>query len=202
MPVAVIASMLPAPSWAQSPKYIYVGGGGQWTDVRCAVKPAVDGDGRLEGGYFDASLGLARIGRISTHITGDYFGGETSGSKRETQCFRIGGGAGFAPIERLEIVGRVYYVDVEMDASTTASKLNETGYNVEGMLRYMASEKAEVTLSYDYTELDTIDNKDLQIGLNYNFTDMIAGTARGIVFDKDTGFSLGIRFYFGDTLFR
>ncbi len=199
---AVLLPSIGAAQDARGPRYTYLGAGYEWTDTKCAVRPE---DERIEGYIVEGSLGIFRF----LHLLGEYSDGDsdftnpnTGASKeRDFTCYRLGLGGSYGLTDTVDIVGRVYYVDTEIDGRLTPNDLDDDGYEAEGLLRIMASEKTEVHVGFSFTELSDIDDRDVRIGLVYNLTPMVALGFGGIVFDDDTGFNAGVRVYLGDSLF-
>lgn len=184
------------------PKNSYFGAGYEWTDVKYAVKES----GEKHDGYkIEGSLGLFDW----LHVYGEAFDGDFSGTLVDggpsedvkTKGFHLGLGVSYPLTDSWDAVLRAAYVDVEQ--SSRSLTIDDDGYMVEGMVRAMASDRAEIFVGYSYTDIDEsdIDNRDAFVGLVYSLSDIIALKAKGIVFDDDTGFELGVRVYFGDSLF-
>jgi len=199
------AAMLPAVALAeQGPRYTYLGLSYEWTDVKYAVR---EQDQSHDGFKIEGSVALSNW----LHLFGEYSDGDFSQSV-ETEVepgefvttrhdldfsgYQVGLGVSYPLNGTVDIVGRAAYVYAELD------NIDDDGFMVEGLIRAMISERAEIEVGYRYTELrdSDIDNRDLSVALTYNITDMFAVRARGIIFDNDTGIELGVRVYFGDDL--
>lgn len=198
---ALLLPSLGSAQAAQGPRYTYLGVSYEWTDAKCAVKPE---DERIEGYNIAGSVGVFDF----LHILGEYSDGDTdytdpvtSASKeRDFECWRLGLGANYGLNDTVDLVGRVYWVDAEIDGRQTTATLDDDGYEVEGLVRIMASEKTEVHVGYSYTELSDIDDRQIRVGLVYSVTPMVALRFGGVVFDDDSGVDIGLRAYFGDSL--
>lgn len=211
---AVIASVLfPAAVWADGPGYTYLGATYEWTDVKYGVNPGVDSNfnnGSFEGADIDLSLGVLSW----LHVAGQAFSGDClkcgtdeSGGQfdQDFTGYKIGLGfnVGLDLIglnEDTDVVLRGNFIDVDID-SQTQSSITDDGWSAEGLVRSQISEHAEVMVGYEYEDVGPVKNRDLKVGLAYQFKWGLTLTTNAIVFDDDTGFDLGIRWYFGKLLF-
>lgn len=198
------------------PDYTYLGVSYEWTDVKYGVKPSVDeryNNGTLEGYNIDASLGVLGW----AHLLGQYFDGtctpcgtnpDGSFFDQDLKGYKAGAGIsiGFETVgwnDRTDLVLRGYYADVEHSNLNvdSPSSLTGNGWIAEGSIRSQITPKAEFEVGYAYQDVGDVKNRDLMIGLNYRLFGGLALLAKGIVFDDDTGFELGVRWYFGDLIF-
>jgi len=161
------------------------------------------------GQYFDG-----QCAPCGTRSTGEPFDQDFKSYK-----VGLGGNIGFDLIglnDRTDLVLRAFYIDTEQKGlnpdSTTFDPLTGDGYELEAVIRSQISPKAEFEVGYAYQALTTNNcgqtsgnladcdssNRDVTIGLNYRVWSGITLLARGIIFDDDTGFELGVRWYFGD----
>lgn len=214
----VVAGMTPATAAEQAPRYTYLHAGYQWVDVNYAVRQdQAEHDGvRVEG-----SLGLLDTGRFGVHAFGEWFDGDFggtcwastddgcapgAGSDRDSESWTLGLGASFALTEVVDLVARAAYVDAEIGSQTAAGlpKVDDEGYTVEGLVRGGISETVELEAGYRYSDFDDSDiqNADVLLGIGYHLNDWLTLRARGVVFDDDSGFELGVRAYFGGLLGR
>ena len=209
----VATALFPVAVWADGPGYTYVGASYEWTDVKYGVNPGGDPDfnfGKFEGVDIDASLGILGF----MHVNGQVFGGDCLGCgtdpsgaefDQDFTAYKIGLGfnLGLDMIgldENTDVILRGNFIDVDMDSQTQGS-IKDDGWSAEVGVRSQISDKAEVLVGYEYQEVGPVKNRDLKVGLAYNFWGGITLTGDAIVFDDDTGFSLGIRWYFGKLLF-
>ena len=218
--VAVLAASAMGSAAAQTedpgPGYTYLGVSYEWTDVKYGVNPSGDdrfNNGTMEGVNIDASLGVTPF----FHVLGQYFDGDCTpcGTTNSGEFFdqgfkgyRLGAGVsvGFDTIgwnDRTDLVLRGYYVDVEQSNLNPDSPptLTGDGWEAHGLIRSQISPRAEFEVGYQYQDVGTVKNSDVTIGLNYRIGWGFAVLAKGIIFDDDTGFELGIRWYFGDMIF-
>lgn len=217
--VVLAASILasgPTRAEGPGPGYTYLGVSYEWTDVKYGVNPSADeryNNGTIEGYNVDASLGLLSW----LHILGQYFDGDcvncgtaASGSSFDQgfKGYKLGGGLniGFETIgwnDRTDLVLRGYYVDVEQSNLNPGNPptLTGDGWAGEGLIRSQISPRADLEVGFAYQEVGSVKNTDAIVGLNYRVAWGLSLLARGIVFDDDTGFELGVRWYFGDLLF-
>ncbi len=211
---ALMASVLfPAAVWADGPGYTYVGASYEWTDVKYGVNPGVDpnfNNGKFEGVNLDASLGILSFMHLNAQVfSGDCLdcGTDTSGGHfdQDFTAYKIGLGFNVSLDligldENTDMIFRGNYIDVDMDSQTQGS-IKEDGWSAEGVVRSQISERAEVLVGYEYHDVGTVKNRDLKVGLAYQLWGGITLTTNAIVFDDDTGFDLGIRWYFGKLMF-
>jgi len=210
----LLTALLPAATWADGPGYTYAGISYEWTDVKFGIDPSSStayNNGDIEGVNLDASLGL--LGWF--HIAGEYFDGDCNNcggnpsnlSDLDFKGFQAG--IGFNPSlgfigdawADTDIVLRGNYVDVELGDVCDNSGTSCDGFSIQGQIRSQISERAEFQIGYQYQDVGDATNRDMTIGLMYRVWDGIALTARGIIFDDDTGFDLGVRWYFGELIF-
>ncbi len=74
------------------------------------------------------------------------------------------------------------------------------------MIRSQISPRTDFQVGYEYQQFNysgapDLKNSDVTIGLAFRLGWGVSLTARGIIFDDDSGFDLGVRWYFGDLLF-
>jgi len=198
------------------PAYTYLGASYEWTDVKYGVNPSGDeryNNGTMEGYNIDAALGITPY----FHILGQYFDGDctpcgtnSNGSPYDQgfKGYEVGAGfaIGFDKIgwnDRTDLVLRGYYVDVEQSNLNPGSPPTLSGDGWEGKIMILSqiSPRAEFEVGYAYQDVGTVKNSDVLIGLNYRVGAGFALLAKGIIFDDDTGFQLGVRWYFGDLIF-
>ena len=161
----------------------------------------------------DASLGI--LGWL--HVAGQYFNGDCDkcgtdivnnqavAVDSDYVGYKLGLGVniGLDKIglnDRTDFVLRGNYVDVSL-INPGVSNNGDEGWSAEGLFRSQISDRAEVMIGYEYTDLGSVKNSDLIVGLGYQVGLGITLTADAIVFDTDTGFALGIRWYFGNLIF-
>ncbi|MCL4721274.1 MAG: outer membrane beta-barrel protein [Gammaproteobacteria bacterium] len=187
----------------EGPRYTYLDLGYQWADVNYAVKQ--DG-ARHEGFKLNGSVGLTRWGDFGLHLFGEYFDGELTGAAgpcsgdRDSTGYAAGLGLNWKVRETVDLVGRAGYVNAELevpDESCTLQDVDDDGYLLEGLVRSELSDKVEIEAGVRYSDLTDIANTDVFLGLGYHVTDYLTLRGRAMVFDDDTGFELGARFYFG-----
>jgi hypothetical protein len=195
--------LLPAVAWADGPSYTYVGASYEWTDSKFGVDPSDDAsfnDGSIAGVSIEGSLGILSW----LHIAGEYFTGDcvdcgSTGdggtSDLDFDGYQFGAGVNFGINDKVDFILRGYYVDVDLN------NIIGDGWASEAEFRSQFSDRVELQVSYAYQDLDSVTNSDFNVGLLYRVWDGVALTARGTVAGSDTGFDLGVRWYFGDLLF-
>ncbi|MDJ0929480.1 MAG: hypothetical protein QNJ73_17715 [Gammaproteobacteria bacterium] len=211
----LLVLVLPAASHAEPPRYSFIGVSYEWTDVKYGVgtQNALLNSGRFEGVNVDASLGIVGF----AHVGGQYFDGDCTncvdpqrvnpGNPPSSADLDFSGykvGIGFNPTlsfigdDETDLVLRINYVDVELKGP--GADVATDGYSIEGMVRAQVSPRAEVWAGYEYFDLDDTSG-DVVLGFGYELAAGFAFLARGIVFNNEAGFDLGLRWYFGSALF-
>lgn len=211
----VLTFVLPAHTNADPPRYSFIGASYEWTDVKYGVgtQNALLNSGRFEGVNFDASLGIVSF----AHVAGQYFDGDCKNcldlqrldpsnppSEADLDFSGYKLGVGFNPTlpfignNNTDLVLLINYVDVELKGP--GSNIATDGYSIKGTLRAQVSQRAEVWAGYEYFDLDDTSG-DVVLGFGYEFAAGLAFLARGILFNNEAGVDLGLRWYFGNTLF-
>jgi hypothetical protein len=207
---------------ADGPGYTYLAASYEWTDVKYGVDPNGDPDfnnGGIEGVNLDLSVGILSW----FHLTGQYFTGDCTGCSTFSQNNQptnvdldfegyklgIGFNVNLNKKENTDFVIRGNYIDVDLDTPKNApfsGGVPGDGYSILGQIRSQISEKADVMVGYEYTIVDYTDpttgsqsvkNRDLLVGIGYRVWKGLSLNGNAIVFDDDTGFDLGVRWYFG-----
>jgi len=201
------------------PEYTYVGISYEWTDVKYGVNPS--GDERFNKGTFKGENLEFSLGVLSwLHIQGQAFGyldgtcdgcnTDQSGNKfnADMQGYKVGVGVNLGAdrigmSEKVDFVLRGNYIDTELSKlnGVSPSTVKDDGWSAEAIIRGQVSERTEVHVGYEYQRLSDIRNRDLTIGMNFRVYKGLALLGRAIVFDNETGFELGLRWYFGDRAF-
>lgn len=203
-----VAALLPlAAQGDEGPRYSYLDASYQWSDVNYAVRAD---ESKHEGFRFEGSVALSDW----LHVFGDYYNGDFSTPQvldpdAEEPEFRnvdldftgysLGLGVSYPIASRVDLVGQVAYVNAELEDT------DDSGFRLQGMIRGMVSDRAEVQLGYTYTDIggdSDIQSRDITLGIVYNVTGQLAVRASGIVFDNDSGLELGVRYNFGDGLLK
>lgn len=189
---------------AEGPSYTYSGISYEWTDSKFGIDPSEDAEfnnGSIEGVSLEVSLGILSW----FHIAGEYFTGDcvdcggtgNSASDIDFNGYQIGSGLstglGFIGLSNeTDFILRGYYIDVELD------KIDENGWGFEGQIRSQYSERTEIEIGYAYQDVANVQNRDLNFGLIYRVWRELALTTRATLAGSDTGFDLGVRWYFLD----
>jgi hypothetical protein len=183
LPVTALADDAPVP------RYTYVGAGLEWTDSKCTIESQIDG---ADGYTAEASLGVLDF----LHFTGSYFDGEADGSNdQDVTCYEIGIGLSYRLAASTDIVLRGHYVNAELDND------DEDGFEPELLVRHMISNKTEIQFGAAYFDVGSENNTEVRAVLVHNLRPWLALRAGGSVFDNDSSFFAGVRFYLGDNLF-
>jgi len=205
MVLLLAAIALPFAALAEGPRYTYIGAAYQWTDAKYAVDPSDDPDfnnGDFEGINLDASLGIFPF----LFVAGEYFTGDcnacaTDGNDLDFDGYKVGIGWN----QSLDLIGldpdtdfilRGNFVDVDLENVDT-----DDGWSIQAEIRSQISERSEIQVGYEYYDVGDLKNRDLTVGIIYEVWAGLALTARGVIFDDDTGFDLGFRWYFGELVF-
>jgi hypothetical protein len=212
--ILVSLALFSTAGWADGPGYTYFGATYEWTDVKYGVNPNADPDynhGGIEGVNIDLSIGLLSW----FHITGQYFTGDCTGCTTTIQNDQptnvdldfdgyklgIGFNINLNKKETTDFVIRGSYLDVDLKSPVPGGATGD-GYSIEGLIRSQISEKADVMVGYEYQQIDqtgssTLKNRNMLVGIGYRVWKGLSLNGNAIIFDNDTGFDLGIRWYFG-----
>jgi hypothetical protein len=219
--VLTATALFSTAGWADGPGYTYMGASYEWTDVKYGVDPNGDpnfNNGGIEGVNLDLSIGILSW----FHLTGQYFTGDCTGCSTFSQNSQptnvdldfegyklgIGFNINLNKKETTDFVIRVNYIDVDLDTPASPPTfpppggVTGDGYSILGQIRSQISEKADVMVGYEYTQVDytgsqSVKNRDMLVGIGYRVWKGLSLNGNAIVFDDDTGFDLGIRWYFG-----
>ena len=89
---------------------------------------------------------------------------------------------------------RIHYLDLELD------NIEGDGYSFDTLIRAQVSDRTEVWAGTEYQDLDDVENLDIVIGLGYEIWNGLTLTGSGIIFNNESGWDIGLRWYFGDRL--
>jgi hypothetical protein len=146
-----------------------------------------DGDGFEIGG----SLELAR----SVHIFGSYRTLDF-GSGVDVSAFEVGGGYSVPMNNGGDLVGRLSYIDGEIDAGP--GNLDDSGFGFSGGFRNMFHPQIEGRAFVNYVDLDESGSEtSFELAGDYFVNDEIAVGASLELGDDVTTWTLGARWYFG-----
>jgi hypothetical protein len=224
--IAVLSAsvMVSTAAWAAErgpgPSYTYFGVAYEWTDVKYGLNPSVDerfNNGKFEGANIDLSLGILPWMFVAVEV----FDGDchncatdinTNPVDQDFSSYKAGLGVNigfdkFGLNDRTDLVLRGNYIDVDKLEFTTPGStqpsLDGSGWSAEAQIRSQISPRTEFQVGYEYEQFQysgapDIKNSDVTIGLNYRLGWGVALLAKGIIFDNDSGFQLGVRWYFSD----
>ncbi len=148
----------------------------------------IDGDG-------PSIFGSAAVSE-NFHIFGEY-GTADFGLGVDLNQLEAGLGYNTALSENLDIVGRLAYVNMEVDSPL--GSVDENGYAVGVGLRGKVSERVELNGGLDFVDLDESDSETrAKAGFLFNFTDSFSVGANGAWWDDITVYQLVARFDFGE----
>lgn len=201
----------------KTPRYSYLAFNYEETETKEGVDPSDDID--FNNGDFSLFTVQGSLGITDWfHLHGEYFDGDcnscesvsfetspgpppvtaTDISDRDFNGYKIGGGInyalGFIGLEQADLILRAHYLEVELD------NIDEDGYSIDTLLRAQVSDRAEIWVGTEYQDLDEIENIDFVIGLGYELWNGLTLTGSGIIFNNESGFDIGLRWYFGDQL--
>jgi len=204
---------------AEGPEYTYIGISYEWTDVKYGVNPQVDdrfNNGTIEGENLDVSLGILSWLHVQGQAFG-YFNGKCDNCSTnqatgknfdaDMEGYKLGMGVnlGWDMVglsDKIDLVLRGNYINTKLKKLSTGSpsSVSDEGWSAEAMIRGQISDRADAWVGYEYFRLNDTNNRnrDVKIGLNYRVYNGLSVLARGIIFDNETGFELGLRWQFGD----
>lgn len=184
---AACAALLLAGSTAAA-EFSYTYGELRYIDTELDAGPFdVDGDGFQIGG----SLDLAQ----SVHIFGNY---QTLdfGAGIDVSAFQIGGGYSMPLNNGADLVGRLSYIDGEIDAA--GGDEDDSGFGFSAGIRNMFTPQIEGRAFVNYVDLDESgDEFSFEIAGDYFLNEEIALGASLQLGDDVTAWTLGARWYFG-----
>lgn len=111
------------------------------------------------------------------------------------QTLQVGAGVNWPVSPRLDVIGRLSYVDVEVDAGRFSA--DDSGFGLEAALRGRPMERLELTGGIEYVDVGDSDDTSLGVGARYYFTDQFAAGGDLSFNDDGTTILLGLRFDFG-----
>jgi hypothetical protein len=194
---------------AETPRYTYVAINYESTETKEGVDPSNDiefNNGDFSLATLQGSLGLTDW----SHLHGEYFTGDCNScegapdepggtNNRDFDGYKIGAGInpslGFIGLEQADLIVRAHYLYIDMEGID-----DENGYTVDTLLRAQISERAEIWAGTEYQNIDEIKNIDIVIGAAYELWNGVTLTGSGIIFNNESGFDIGLRWYFGDQL--
>lgn len=115
----------------------------------------------------------------------------------ESTSYNLGIGYNTPVSETLDLVARLSYEYVEVDAPLVQS-VDDNGFGLGVGLRFAANEQLELNAGLDYVDLsDSGDDTAFNAAALYNFNEVFSVTLRGDWTDDVSTYTLGGRFYFG-----
>lgn len=182
--LALLCAVLPCAALAAEPRYTYIEGGYQYLDLDDFD---VDGDGWAIGGSVALTDRFHLIAGYSS--LGLDFGIDVA-------SVNIGVG-GSLPLDRsVHLVAEAGYARVDID--TPLSDFDDDGLFVNGGLRWMVTEGLELSGWLNYVNLDDSgSDTGFSLGGLFSITPELALGASVDLGDDATGYSVGLRYYFG-----
>ncbi len=207
------------------PDYTYIGVGYEWTDIRYALGNATSSH---EGFFVEGSLGITDWLHVyGEFFDGDFDSDDPNTeddfqpSAGDSTGFHVGLGVSYSYTPNWDVMLRVAYVDSEIEDLAITQfpppglgviDIEADGYQVEALVRGKISDRTELNMGYTYTDtsleqsggslaLDDSVNRDWTIGMAFEAASFLTLTASAQIFDSDTGFALGVRSSFGNSIF-
>lgn len=115
------------------------------------------------------------------------------------ETMRLGAGVNWPLSPRLDVIGRLSWVNVEVDVDVGPfnASVDDSGFGLEAALRGRASEQLELTGGIEYIDVGDSDDTSLGLGARYYFTSQFAAGGDLSFSDDGTTILLGLRFDFG-----
>jgi opacity protein-like surface antigen len=181
---------------AEGPRYSYVQAG--YVDLEIDNDSGFGGDLDGDGFAIGGSLAVTDMFHLFTDYTDIDLDADNIGVGADYSEFAIGGGINYAMSDTVDLVGRLAYLDAEVEVDTFGSA-DESGYGLYAGARAMVSPAWEVNGGIGYSDLgDGIDGTTFSLGTLYSLTDIFAVGA-GVSFGDDTtSLQVGARLYFDD----
>jgi hypothetical protein len=175
---------LPCVALADAPRYTYIEGGYHYLDLDDID---VDGDGWGIGGS------VALTDRV--HLLAGYSSlGLDFGI--DVTSLDVGVGANLPLDTSLHLVGEAGYTRTEID--TRFGDFDDDGFFGRAGLRWMVTEQVELNGWVTYVNLDDSgSDTGFSVGGLFHFTPELALGASVDLGDDATGYSVGLRYYFG-----
>lgn len=185
-------AMAAAPAWADGPDYTYAEAG--YFDLEFDDVDVFDLDG--DGFYLGGSAAVTEM----VHLFADYGDGEidvqNTALDADYTSLEFGAGINWRVAEGVDLVGRLAYVNAEVDVGG-GNDVDEDGYALGAGARALLSPRLELNAGLSYTDLggDFDAETALHVGGVFNFTDALAASAGLVVSDDATEFRIGGRWY-------
>jgi hypothetical protein len=181
---------------AEGPRYTYVEAG--YLDLEVDNDSNFGGDLDGDGFAIGGSLAVTDMFHLFTDYSDVDLDADNFAVGADYSQFAIGGGINYAMSDTVDLVGRLAYLDVEVEVDSFGSA-DETGYGLYAGARAMVSPAWEVNGGIGYSDLgDDIDGTSFSLGTLYSLTEIIAVGAGVTVGDDTTSWTVGVRLYFDD----
>lgn len=181
---------------ANGPRYTYVEGGYVYTELDdpTGSDTDLDGNGLFVAGSFAVTDVVHLFGSYSDSDLKADFG--VGSEEIDYQTLSLGVGLNWALNDRIDLVGRAAWLDLEAEADEVNE--DESGFGLSLGVRSMLTDSFEINAAINYVNLGSdLDETSFALGLVYGVTDMLALTLGGEIGDDATAFNAGVRLYFG-----
>jgi hypothetical protein len=181
---------------AEGPRYTYVEAG--YVDLEVDNDSSFGGDLDGDGFAIGGSLAVTDMFHLFTDYSDIDLDADNFAVSADYSQFAIGGGINYAMSDTVDLVGRLAYLDAEVEVDTFGSA-DESGYGLYAGVRDMVMPAWEVSGGIAYSDLgDGIDGTSFSLGTLYSLTEVFAVGA-GLSFGDDTtSWTVGARLYFDD----
>jgi hypothetical protein len=160
----------------------------------------------LEAGYISGESGgidgdgLNAFGSLAfaenAHLFGS-FSDQEFDNDVETQFFQLGAGLNWTLGQKVDLLTRLSYVDLDIDLPGGGSA-SDDGYALGFGLRTLLNPQFELSTGYTYTDLDLGgENTQINLGGRYYLNDQVALGLDLLQDDSDSTYILGARYEFG-----
>ncbi len=182
--VLALAAMLPVMAQAEGLDYTYVEAGFVTADFDTGGFD-VDGDGFGINGSFAINEDYFLFAEYSS-LGFDF--------SVDLNQLAVGGGGHFELTPMIDFVGKIAYLDAEVDSGFGSA--SEDGFGIGVGLRGKFEDTFEWEAGLNYADLGDSDTS-LELAGRYYFTETVAGGVGLSVDDDVTAYSLGVRMEFG-----
>lgn len=185
----LLITTLPFAAAAAEPRYTYLEGGYQHLDIDVGSGIDVDGDGFGLGGSLSVT--------DHVHLLASYSQVDLDFGVDATE-YSVGVGGRLPMDAGVHLVGSAGWTWAELE--TSIGDFDDDGFFVSGGVRWMATDRVELSADVTYVDLDDSgDDTTLGIGLLFHMTPDLALGVGAQFGDDVTGYQAGLRYYFPGT---